>query len=179
MEGARPRLVARGIGKTFGTTRALDDVSFELRPGSVHAILGENGAGKSTLMRIVAGAERPDAGTLLLDGASYAPNGPLDARRQGVAIVYQELSVCPDLSVAENVVLGAESSRFGWIDSKRHEARVLRALEPIATPASRFSTSLTSSKRFAASPTTSRSCATESSSARGGCPIRPTTSSSR
>ena len=131
MEGARPRLVARGIGKTFGTTRALDDVSFELRPGSVHAILGENGAGKSTLMRIVAGAERPDAGTLLLDGASYAPNGPLDARRQGVAIVYQELSVCPDLSVAENVVLGAESSRFGWIDSKRHEARVLRALEPI------------------------------------------------
>jgi ribose transport system ATP-binding protein len=68
---------------------------------------------------------------MFLDAATYAPNGPLDARRQGVAIVYQELSVCPDLSVAENVVLGAESSRFGWVDSKRHAARVLRALEPI------------------------------------------------
>jgi ribose transport system ATP-binding protein len=131
MEGARPRLFAQGIGKVFGSTRALEDVSFELQPGSVHAILGENGAGKSTLMRIVAGAERPDAGSMLLDGAPYAPEGPLDARRQGVAIVYQELSVCPDLSVAENVVLGAESSRFGWVDAKRQEARVLRALEPI------------------------------------------------
>jgi ribose transport system ATP-binding protein len=131
MEGSRPRLEARGIGKVFGSTRALDDVSFELRPGSVHAILGENGAGKSTLMRIVAGAERADSGSMILDGAAYAPLGPLEARRQGVAIVYQELSVCPDLSVAENVVLGAESSRFGWVDAKKHEARVLRALEPI------------------------------------------------
>jgi ribose transport system ATP-binding protein len=131
MAGAPLRLTARGIGKTFGTTRALDDVSFELRPGSVHAILGENGAGKSTLMRIVAGAERADAGTFLLDGVAYAPLGPLEARRQGVAIVYQELSVCPDLSVAENVVLGAESSRFGWATRRDNERRVLRALEPI------------------------------------------------
>jgi ribose transport system ATP-binding protein len=131
MDGAPLRLVARGIGKSFGTTHALEDVSFELRPGSVHAILGENGAGKSTLMRIVAGAERPDAGTLLLDGAPYAPVGPLEARKRGVAIVYQELSVCPDLTVAENVVLGAEANRFGWIDRAKNEARVLRALEPI------------------------------------------------
>ena len=130
MEGPA-RLVARGIGKAFGTTRALDDVGFELEPGSVHAILGENGAGKSTLMRIVACAERPDAGTMLLDGAPYAPFGPLEARRRGVAIVYQELSVCAELSVAENVVLGAEKSRFGWIDSRGNDARVLRALEPI------------------------------------------------
>ncbi|HEX6765806.1 MAG TPA: sugar ABC transporter ATP-binding protein, partial [Polyangiaceae bacterium] len=85
----------------------------------------------STLMRIVAGAERPDGGVLELDGAIYAPSGPLDARRRGVAIVYQELSVCPDLSVAENIVLGAESSRFGWLSSKRNEERVLRALAPI------------------------------------------------
>jgi ribose transport system ATP-binding protein len=130
MEGPA-RLVARGIGKAFGTTRALDDVSFELAPGSVHAILGENGAGKSTLMRIVAGAERPDAGTMSLDGAVYAPLGPLEARRRGVAIVYQELSVCADLSVGENVVLGVEASRFGWVDARRNEERVLRALAPI------------------------------------------------
>jgi ribose transport system ATP-binding protein len=82
-------------------------------------------------MRIVAGAERPDAGTLLLDGLAYAPLGPLEARKRGVAIVYQELSVCPDLTVAENIVLGAESSRFGWVLGHENEERVLRALEPI------------------------------------------------
>ena len=131
MDGEPSRLLARGIGKTFGTTRALDDVSFALRPGSVHAILGENGAGKSTLMRIVAGAERPDAGTLHLDGSPYAPLGPLEARRRGVAIVYQELSVCPDLTVAENIVLGAEKSRFGWIDARENDGRVQSALAPI------------------------------------------------
>jgi ribose transport system ATP-binding protein len=131
MDGESSRLLARGIGKTFGTTRAVDEVSFALRPGSVHAILGENGAGKSTLMRIVAGAERPDAGTLLLDGSPYAPLGPLEARRRGVAIVYQELSVCPDLTVAENIVLGSEKSRFGWIDARENDARVQSALAPI------------------------------------------------
>ncbi len=131
MPGEPIRLLARGIGKSFGTTRALDDASFELRSGSVHAILGENGAGKSTLMRIVAGAERPDQGTLLLDGAPYAPLGPLEARRRGVAIVYQELSVCPDLTVAENIVLGAEARRFGWVRARENEERVLRALAPI------------------------------------------------
>jgi len=131
MDGAPARLRARGIGKTFGSTRALEGVSFELRPGSIHAILGENGAGKSTLMRIVAGAERADAGALLLDGAEYAPLGPVDARRSGVSIVYQELSVCPDLTVSENVVLGAESSRFGFVRSRDDDARVLRALAPL------------------------------------------------
>jgi ribose transport system ATP-binding protein len=131
MEGAPARLIARGIGKTFGSTRALDGVSFEVRPGTVHAVLGENGAGKSTLMRIVAGAERPDAGSLLLDGGEYAPLGPVDARRSGVSIVYQELSVCPDLTVSENVVLGAETSRFGWLRSQNDDARVLRALAPL------------------------------------------------
>jgi len=131
MEGVPARLIVRGIAKSFGTTHALDDVGFELRPGVVHAILGENGAGKSTLMRIVAGAERPDGGSMLLDGAAYAPLGPLEARQSGVSIVYQELSVCPDLSVAENIVLGAESSRFGWFDARANDARVLRALAPI------------------------------------------------
>jgi ribose transport system ATP-binding protein len=131
MEDAPARLVARGIGKSFGTTRALEGVSFELRPGRVHAIIGENGAGKSTLMRIVAGAERSDTGSLVLDGVDYAPLGPLEARQHGVAIVYQELSVCPDLTVSENIVLGAESSRFGWSLERKNDERVLRALAPI------------------------------------------------
>src|SRR5688572_23329543 len=102
------RLVARDVAKAFGGTRALEQVSFEVRAGAVHAVLGENGAGKSTLMKIVAGAVAPDTGTLLLDGEAYAPPHPLAARRRGVAIVYQELSICPHLSVAENILLGAE-----------------------------------------------------------------------
>src|SRR6187455_920101 len=94
-----PRLVVSSVSRSFGRTRALRGVSLELAPGSIHAVLGENGAGKSTLMKILAGAERPDAGTVQLDGAPYAPRSPLEARQRGVAIVYQELSLCPHLSV--------------------------------------------------------------------------------
>ena len=125
---AHSRLRARGIGKRYGATRALSDVSLELRSGSVHAVLGENGAGKSTLMKILAGAERPDEGSLELDGAEYAPRGPLEARRRGVAIVYQELSLCPHLSVVENIVLGREPRRLGCVSRARAEARARRAL---------------------------------------------------
>ena len=125
---ARPRLVARNVSKRFGDVRVLDDVSLELAPGSVHAMLGENGAGKSTLMKILAGVERADTGTLELDGARYVPEGPLDARRLGVAIVHQELSLCPHLTVADNVVLGAEPARFGILSEKTAVERARRAL---------------------------------------------------
>jgi len=91
-------------------------------------MLGENGAGKSTLMKILAGVERPSAGTLLLDGAPYAPSGPLDARRRGVAIVHQELSLCPHLTVAENIVLGAEPRKAGFFSQTAAVARAERAL---------------------------------------------------
>jgi ribose transport system ATP-binding protein len=126
--GSAERLVAHGVSKSFGPTRVLSDVSLAVRPGSVHAVLGENGAGKSTLMKILAGAVAPDAGELSLDGAPYAPEDPLAARRRGVAIVYQELSVCPHLGVAENVALGAEPARFGWISRESVESRARRAL---------------------------------------------------
>ena len=129
MSAPAPRFVARSVGKSFGDTRVLDDVSLELAPGSVHAVLGENGAGKSTLMKIIAGVERPDAGTLELDGAPYAPAGPLAARACGVVIVHQELSLCPHLTVADNVVLGSEPRRFGWIDRRAAAMRARRALE--------------------------------------------------
>ena len=126
--GEPPRLEARGLGKSFGTTRALDDVSLVLEAGVVHAVLGENGAGKSTLMKLLAGVERPDQGTLALDGQPYAPRGPLEARRRGIAIVHQELSLCPHLSVADNVVLGSEPRRAGFFSRSRARERAARAL---------------------------------------------------
>jgi ribose transport system ATP-binding protein len=122
------RLVAEGIEKAFGTTRALASVSLSVREGSVHALLGENGAGKSTLMKILSGSLRPDRGTLALDGEPFRPADPLAARRAGVAIVHQELSICPHMSVAENVLLGAEDSRLGFVSQKSGLSRVERAL---------------------------------------------------
>jgi ribose transport system ATP-binding protein len=125
---AELRLVAAGVKKRFGATRALGGVSLALRPGSIHAVLGENGAGKSTLMKILAGAERADAGTIELDGAAFDPRGPLEARERGVAIVYQELSLCPHLSVAENIVLGSEPRRLGLFSRGAAERRARGAL---------------------------------------------------
>ncbi|CAN5433661.1 sugar ABC transporter ATP-binding protein [soil metagenome] len=110
-----------GIAKRYGATVALDGVDLAVRGGKVHALIGENGAGKSTLMGVLAGAVRPDAGEMCLRGARYEPGTPLDARKNGVALIHQELSLCPHLSVAENVLLGVEISHRGWID--RHAAR--------------------------------------------------------
>lgn len=104
------------IHKRFGPTVALDGVSLELRKGEVHALIGENGAGKSTLMNIVAGAMVPDKGEMSINGQNYVPSSPLDARLHGIALIHQELSLCPHLTVAENVLMGMESSRFGWLD---------------------------------------------------------------
>src|SRR5437763_11385496 len=107
------RLTMTGIHKHFGSTYALRGVDLELRAGEVHALVGENGAGKSTLMKVLSGAVRPDAGTMALDGAAYAPSGPEEARRRGVAMIYQELTLAPHLSVEANVLLGLEPSRWG------------------------------------------------------------------
>ena len=98
-----------GIRKSYGPTAALRGVDLELLPGEVHAVVGENGAGKSTLVKVLSGAEKPDGGTLELDGQPYAPRGPVEARRRGVVMVYQELAVCPDLTVEANAMLGQES----------------------------------------------------------------------
>lgn len=104
------------IHKSFGPTVALDGVDLELREGEVHALIGENGAGKSTLMNVIAGSLHPDQGTMEIHGKPYAPLNPLDARTHGIALIHQELSLCPHLSVAENVLMGIESSHFGWLD---------------------------------------------------------------
>jgi ribose transport system ATP-binding protein len=105
-----PRLRLTGIRKRFGATLALNGVDLEIAPAEVHAVVGENGAGKSTLMKILSGVYAPDAGGIELDGETFAPGEPLEARRAGVVMVNQELAIAPHLSVVENIVLGAEPS---------------------------------------------------------------------
>lgn len=116
-----PRLRVVDVHKEFGATRALRGVSMEVAPGEGHALIGENGAGKSTLMKILSGALRPDRGTMELDGEPFAPASPLHARRGGVAMIHQELTLAPHLSVEANILLGAEPSAGGWL--RRAEAR--------------------------------------------------------
>jgi ribose transport system ATP-binding protein len=117
-----------GVRKSFGATRALRGVSFEVGPGEVHALIGENGAGKSTLMKILSGAHPPDEGALELDGLPFVPENPLHARRCGIAMIYQELMLAPDLSVQENILLGSEPAAFGWINRARRRELARRAL---------------------------------------------------
>ena len=109
--GLPPIVEAKGVSKTFGPVRALRGVDLCIRPGEVHALIGENGAGKSTLMKILSGAQPPSGGELLLDGREWRPADPMDARRAGVAMIYQELTLAPHLSIAENLLLGMEK---GW-----------------------------------------------------------------
>jgi rhamnose transport system ATP-binding protein len=117
---ASPRAELHGVSKRFAATQALDDVSFELLPGEIHALVGENGAGKSTLVKILAGVYQPDSGTIQLDGEPVQIHGPAHARALGIAVVHQEPRLFPDLTVAENVFIGhAPSGRLGTIDWRR------------------------------------------------------------
>lgn len=120
------RLQTIGIDKSYGATRALRNVQLAVAAGEIHALLGENGAGKSTLVRLLAGVERPDRGILLLDGQPFAPRGPLQARREGVAVVCQTPMLAGDLTVEENLLLGSEPARWGWID-RRQSRELARA----------------------------------------------------
>lgn len=127
--GAEGVLRVTDVAKRFGATVALDGVQLSVVAGEVHALIGENGAGKSTLMNVLAGAMKPDRGKLTLDGLPYAPASPLEARRSGIALIHQELLLCPHLTVAENVLLGEESSRRGWIDRKESRRRASELLD--------------------------------------------------
>ncbi|MDK8871236.1 sugar ABC transporter ATP-binding protein [Paracoccus sp. SSJ] len=120
-------LSLRDIRKSFGPVEALKSMRLDVRPGRVHTILGENGAGKSTLMKILVGVHQPSGGEMVLDGRPYAPHSPKDAAAQGLAIVFQELSLCNNLSVAENIMATHEPARLGFINDRklRAEARAL------------------------------------------------------
>ncbi|MGB3483492.1 MAG: ATP-binding cassette domain-containing protein [Mycobacterium sp.] len=110
---------ARGLTKRFGAIVACDDIGIEFRRGEITAIIGDNGAGKSTLIKMLTGATRPDEGRLLLNGVDVKFNSPLDARLQGVEVVYQELALAPNLDVTSNVFLGREIYRWGVLDTRR------------------------------------------------------------
>src|SRR5262245_26948634 len=123
-----------GIKKRFGPTVALNGVDIEVRRGEVHALIGENGAGKSTLMNIIAGHLRPDEGQLELDDKLYCPASPLDSRRNGIALIHQELSLCPHMTVTENVMMGGETAQWGWLDREACRARAQEVLEAFHHP---------------------------------------------
>src|SRR5437763_3350135 len=118
------------VRKSFAGMHALKGVSFDLHPGEVHALVGENGAGKSTLIKVVTGAHQPDAGSLEVRGEQITDNDPVRARRLGIAAIYQQPALFPDLTVAENIALGLEPGGWwrpvGW-RRRRERARQLLA----------------------------------------------------
>jgi fructose transport system ATP-binding protein len=112
-----PVLAARGLVKRYGNVTALDGADFELYPGEILAVIGDNGAGKSTLIKALSGAIIPDEGEILLDGQLVHFRSPLDARKNGIETVYQDLAVAPALDIAENLFLGRELRRAGMLGS--------------------------------------------------------------
>src|SRR5438105_4544117 len=132
-----PILEARGLVKRYGHVTALDGADFQLLAGEILAVIGDNGAGKSTLIKALAGAIIPDAGEILLDGKPVRFHSPLDARRQGIETVYQDLAVAPAMSIAENLFLGREPKRtglLGWLgalDKKRMLAEAMRHMQSL------------------------------------------------
>ena len=132
-----PALRATGMRKSFGGIEVLHGVDIELRPGEVHALLGENGAGKSTIINMLSGRLPPDAGSVELNGEKVEFRNPLAARRAGISMIAQELEVVPTLTIVENIFLGAEPSKYGliqWGDARRKVTSVLKELGVEAEP---------------------------------------------
>src|SRR5690348_3326928 len=132
MATTAPRLALRGITKTFGSVQALDNVDFEVRPGEVMALVGDNGAGKSTLIKCVAGIYPIDAGEIHFDGETVNIHGPKDAAKLGIEVVYQDLALCDNLDVVQNMFLGREvhdpSFRLKESPMEQRTAETLRSL---------------------------------------------------
>ncbi len=127
--GNQDILTMTEICKEFPGVKALDHVKFGLRGGEIHALLGENGAGKSTLIKVLTGVEKKSSGTIIMDGKSIDPDSPADAQNAGISTVYQEVNLCPDLTVAENVFIGREPRKHGAIDWKTINARTREILK--------------------------------------------------
>jgi len=130
-----PLLRVEHAAKSFGSVQALGDASIELYTGEAHGLVGENGAGKSTLVKVLAGVYRPDSGRLLLDGEELRLGGPADARAAGIAVIYQEPTLFPDLSVAENIFMGRQPlARGRRIDPRELRRRVEALMERLGVP---------------------------------------------
>src|SRR2546423_8748352 len=129
-DGVSPLVEMIGVSKSYGGVRACREVDFTVRPGEVHALLGENGAGKSTLMRVLSGDVTDHRGTIMVGGQRVRFSAPVDAQRAGIAMIHQELDLAPDLSVADNIFLGREPrTRLRTVDRGRMNADTRRLLE--------------------------------------------------
>ena len=134
-DGRAPVLSLAHASKAFAGVHALEDVSLELYAGEAHALVGENGAGKSTLVKILAGVHQPDAGLLTVDGETLFLTGPGDAADQGIAVIYQEPTLFPDLTVAENVFIGRQPLRTGRrIDARAMDREVEEIFKRLGVP---------------------------------------------
>ncbi len=147
IENLAPLTEVCNITKRFPGVIALNDVSVKFYPGEVHAVVGENGAGKSTLMKIMSGAYIPDSGEIYFDGKKVSFTHPKEAQEAGISIIYQEFNLLPERSVAQNIFLGRESSRFGVIDigeMNKQAKEVLKEIgvEKMISPTALASTSL-------------------------------------
>jgi len=127
---SEPILKLQGISKSFAGVNALIDVDFDVRPGEVHALLGENGAGKSTLIKIIAGVHRPDSGSITINGKPVTFSTPREATHAGIATVYQEPLLFPDLNVAENIFISHPNrgAVTNWREMSREAERLLATL---------------------------------------------------
>ncbi|MBB5198570.1 sugar ABC transporter ATP-binding protein [Glaciimonas immobilis] len=148
MDRTKPVLELRGINKVFPGVKALTEVGLMLFPGEVHTLMGQNGAGKSTLIKILTGVYAPDSGRIILQGQSVQPRSTLDAQNLGISAVYQEVNLCLNLSVAENIFIGRYPMRYGrngfidWSTMERNAQKLLAELQveiDVAVPLSRYS----------------------------------------
>lgn len=128
---SEPLLRVEGVTKSFPGVLALDQVDFDLRAGEVHALMGENGAGKSTLIKVMTGVHSADAGRILLDGQPISPASPLESQAAGISTVYQEAPLIPQLSVAENLMLGRQETRFGLLSWRSLHRRAAEAMQRV------------------------------------------------
>jgi D-xylose transport system ATP-binding protein len=127
----QPLLELRGVSKSFGSVQALTDVDFEVRVGEVMALVGDNGAGKSTLIKCIAGIHPMDDGELLWDGEPESISGPRDAAKLGIEVVYQDLALCDNLDVVQNMYLGREANRFQILKEPPMEAKTRETLKSL------------------------------------------------
>ncbi len=130
-DSGQPILTVREITKSFPGVLALDNVSVDFYPGEVHAVVGENGAGKSTLMKVIAGAYTADSGQIQFAGERVEFDHPQEAQQAGISIIYQEFNLLPERTVAENIFLGREPTRFGVVDKKKMEADTIEVLKQL------------------------------------------------